>query len=235
MVSLPLYNFQIQAKPNPARRMPIRIYIIDDHQIIRDGLRLILGAEQDMEVIGDAAGGQAALEDIAVKSPDLITSDIEMPGIDGISLSRQIKARLPQVRIMILSAHADPHFVREALQAGVVGYLLKINAGNELVHAVRSVMEGQIYLCPEVSTLVVREYQKHVHSPNPTNQGLLSVREREVLRSIADGKTTKQVALALNLSSKTVEAHRLNIMAKLRLNSVAELTKYAIREGIAQL
>ena len=215
--------------------MPTRIFIVDDHQIIRDGLRLILGAQPDFEIVGDAAGGQIALDEIVAKSPDLVTSDIEMPGIDGISLTRQIKAKAPQVRVIILSAHADPHFVRDALHAGVVGYLLKINAGNELVHAVRSVMGGQVYLCPEVSTVVVREYQRHMHTGSPTNHGILSEREREILRSIADGHTTKEIALSLNLSSKTVEAHRLNIMAKLKLNSIAELTKYAIREGIAQL
>lgn len=215
--------------------MPTRLFIVDDHQIVRDGLRLIFKDQPDFEVIGDSPGGPAAIEEIVARSPDLVTTDIEMPGIDGISLTRQIKGRAPHIRVVILSAHADPRFVREALQAGVMGYLLKLNAGRELIHAVHSAMGGQIYLCPEVSTVVVREYQRHVHTTTPSDHGVLSEREREILRHIADGETTKEIAMALNVSSKTIEAHRLNIMAKLKLNSIAELTKYAIREGIAQL
>ena len=215
--------------------MPTRLLIVDDHQIIRDGLRLILRDQADLEVVGDAASAQDALNLLDTLCPDLITTDIEMPGIDGLALTRQIKARAPHIRVIILSAHASSQFVREALHAGVMGYLLKINAGKELIQAVRTVLSGQVYLCPEVSTLVVREYQKHVHTPLPAEHGTLSEREREILRHIADGQTTKEIALTLNVSSKTIEAHRLNIMAKLKINSVASLTKYAIREGIAQL
>lgn len=215
--------------------MPSRIFIVDDHQIVRDGLRLIIGAIPDYEIIGDAPSGQAALEDILRLSPDVVTTDIEMPGIDGIALARQLKARGPHIKVIILSAHAEAHFVRDALQSGVTGYLLKMNAGRELLNALSTVLSGQIYLCPEVSTVVVREYQRHVHTAPSNASGLLSDREREILRHIADGQTTKAIALTLGVSAKTVEAHRLNIMAKLRLNSVAELTKYAIREGITQL
>ena len=215
--------------------MPTRIFIVDDHQIVRDGLKLILGEHPGFEIVGDAPSGQQAMEEILRLSPDLVTSDIEMPGIDGIALARQIKAQAPHIRVVILSAHAEAHFVRDALQAGVTGYLLKINAGRDLVNALTTVITGQIYLCPEVSTVVVREYQRHVHTSPSSASGVLSEREREILRHIADGNTTKAIALALGVSAKTVEAHRLNIMAKLKMNSIAELTKYAIREGITQL
>jgi len=216
--------------------MPIRIFLIDDHNIVRDGLRLILRDEMDCEVVGEACNGREALERIPALEPDLVTTDIEMPGIDGISLARQIKARRQQTRILVLSAHYEPSVVAEALQAGVNGYLLKINAGRDFVHAIRTIMTGQIYLCPEISTVVVQEYQKQSHvSHGAMGSGVLSDREKEILGFIADGKTTKEIALRLNLSSKTIESHRLNIMAKLKINNVAELTKYAIREGIAQL
>lgn len=215
--------------------MPTRVFIVDDHQIVRDGLRLILREHPDFEVVGDAASGQTAIEEIVRLSPQLVTSDIEMPGIDGIALARQIKNRAPHIKVVILSAHAEAHFVRDALQAGVTGYLLKINAARDLINALSTVQTGQIYLCPEVSTVVVREYQRHVHTAPAAGSGVLSEREREILRHIADGQTTKAIALSLGVSAKTVEAHRLNIMAKLKINSVAELTKYAIREGITQL
>ncbi|MFA5262631.1 MAG: response regulator transcription factor [Opitutaceae bacterium] len=215
--------------------MAIRIYLVEDHQIVRDGLRLILREQPDLEVVGDACNGTDALDRLFDLAPDIVTTDIEMPGIDGISLIRQITARAPHIRTLILSAHGETHFVGEALQAGVGGYLLKINAGRDLIQAIRTVMSGQVYLSPEISTVVVREYQRHVHSPTPSAHGILSDREQEILKHLADGQTTKQIALALNVSAKTIEAHRLNIMAKLKINSVAMLTKYAIREGIAQL
>lgn len=215
--------------------MTHKIFIVDDHQIVRDGLKLILGAQPGFEVIGDAESGQTALEAILRLNPDVVTSDIEMPGIDGIALAQQIKNKAPHIKVVMLSAHAEPHFVRNALQGGVTGYLLKINAGRDLITALNTVLSGQVYLCPEVSTVMVREYQRQVHAVPTAGTGLLSEREREILRHIADGNTTKAIALSLNLSAKTIEAHRLNIMAKLKLNSVAELTKYAIREGIAQL
>ena len=216
--------------------MALRVFIVDDHQIVRDGLKLILRDEPDFEVAGEAANGQSALDQIADVRPDIVTTDIEMPGIDGIALTRQIKARTPHVKILILSAHSDTQYVRESLKAGVAGFLLKLNASRDFVQAIRTVMDGQTYLCPEVSTVVVREYQRHVQMPVATPPaGPLSDREREILKSIADGRTTKETALSLNLSTKTIEAHRLNIMAKLKINSIAELTKYAIREGIVQL
>ncbi|OIR07302.1 transcriptional regulatory protein DegU [mine drainage metagenome] len=216
--------------------MALRVFIVDDHQIVRDGLKLILRDEPDFEVAGEAANGQSALDQIAEVHPDIVTTDIEMPGIDGIALARQIKARAPHVKILILSAHSDTQYVREALKAGVAGFLLKLNASRDFVQAIRTVMEGQTYLCPEVSTVVVREYQRHVQMPAAAPPaGPLSDREREILKCIADGRTTKETALTLSLSTKTIEAHRLNIMAKLKINSIAELTKYAIREGIVQL
>ncbi len=216
--------------------MALRIFIVDDHQIVRDGLKLILRSEADFEVVGEAANGQGALDQIEAAHPDLVSSDIEMPGIDGIALARQIRARTPHVKVLILSAHSDAHYVRDALNAGVAGFLLKLNASRDFVQAIRTIMSGQTYLCPEVSTVVVREYQRQMPIPaSGSPSGPLSDREREILKCIADGRTTKETALTLNVSTKTIEAHRLNIMAKLKINSIAELTKYAIREGIVQL
>lgn len=215
--------------------MSTRVYIVDDHQIVRDGLKLILREDPQIQVVGEAPNGQAALEQILHLKPDLVTTDVEMPGVDGISLTRQLRAKAPHIRVLMLTAHAESPMIREALQAGVTGYLLKLNAGQDFLHAIRTVMNGQVYLSPEISTVVVRDYQRHIPVPNHTLQGVLSEREREILKGIADGQTTKEIALGLSLSSKTIESHRLNIMAKLKMNSIADLTKYAIREGLTQL
>jgi DNA-binding NarL/FixJ family response regulator len=216
--------------------MPIRIFLVDDHNIVRDGLRLILRDQKDFEVVGDASNGREALDRLFAAQADIVTTDIEMPGIDGLSLLRQIRARSQSIHTLVLSAHSESHFVAEALQAGVNGYMLKQNAGRDFVQAIRTIMGGQVYLCPEISTVVVHEYQRQMHdASHGISSGLLTDREREVLRLIASGKATKEIALTLNLSTKTIEAHRLNIMAKLKVNNIADMTRYAIREGIAQL
>lgn len=216
--------------------MPIRVFLIDDHNIVRDGIRMILGEQPDMEVVGEAPDGRDALAKIIETNPDIVTTDIEMPGMDGISIAKKIKTRDPRIKVLVLTAHSEPSRIGEALQAGVNGYLLKINAGRDLIQAIRTVHTGQVYLSPEISTVLVREYQRQIHSPAALAvTGVLTDREKEILAHIANGKNTKEIALSLNLSSKTIEAHRLNIMAKLKINNVAELTKYALREGIVHL
>ena len=208
--------------------MSTRILLVDDHQIVRDGLRLLLQEQPDFEIVGEANSSHAACQSAEKLKPDIIVTDVEMPGLSGIDLARTVHAAHPHIKIIVLTAHAEAHFVNEALQAGVSGYILKVNA-------VRSVLAGRVYLCPEVSTVVVREYQRQMNTPGGAGLQALSEREREVLARIADGLSTKEIAAVLNLSVKTIETHRLHIMAKLKVNSVAELTKHAIREGLSTL
>lgn len=214
--------------------MSTRILLVDDHQIVRDGLRLLLQEQSDFKVVGDVANSTAASQAVETLKPDIIITDVEMPGLNGIDLVRAVHALHPEVKIIILTAHTEAHFVNEALQSGVSGYMLKVNAAKELIDALRAVLSGRVYLCPEVSTVVVREYQRQMNAPSCGMQAL-SEREREVLTHIANGLSTKEIASVLNLSVKTIETHRLHIMAKLKVNSVAELTKHAIREGLAAL
>ncbi len=215
--------------------MSTRILLVDDHQIVRDGLRLLLQEQPDFEIVGEANSSHAACQSAEKLKPDIIVTDVEMPGLSGIDLARTVHAAHPHIKIIVLTAHAEAHFVNEALQAGVSGYILKVNAARELIDAIRSVLAGRVYLCPEVSTVVVREYHRQMNTPRGAGLQAPSRREREVLARIADGPSTKEIAAVLNLSVKTIETHRLHIMAKLKVNSVAELTKHAIREGLSTL
>ncbi len=212
--------------------MSIKVLIADDHQIIREGLRTMLEKEPDIEVLGEAEDGRMIQRLAMDLSPDVIIMDVAMPDLNGIEATRQIVATRPGVKIIALSMHDDRRFVLNMLKAGAAGYMLKDCAFKDLATAIRVVMSDRIYLSHEVADIVVKDYLSTTSSAESSAFQLLSPREREVLQLIAEGKTSALIADSLHISIKTVETHRQQIMVKLKIRSVAELTKYAIREGL---
>ena len=215
--------------------MHIKILLADDHKIVRDGLRAMISGHPDMEVVAEADNGRAAVTLAKQLAPDIVIMDISMPDLNGIEAARHIIADAPRVRIIALSMHSDSHYVKELFKAGASGYLLKDCAFEELANAIHTVAADQIYLSPRISHVVIHDYLNKVTTEKNSVFSVLTAREREVLQLLAEGKTTKEIAFTLDLSTKTVEAHRQKIMEKSNLHSVAELTKYAIREGLTSL
>jgi DNA-binding NarL/FixJ family response regulator len=213
----------------------IRIVLADDHDVVRAGIRGILDRHAGMEVIGEAANGRATVEIARDLRPHVVVMDIAMPELNGLEATRQIVATDVGVKVIILSMHSSRQFVSEALKAGASGYLLKNNAMHELAPAIEVVAGGKVYLSPAVADVVVEDYVRHVSDPAQPVSNPLSQREREVLQLLAEGKTSKEIANALKLGTKTVDSHRAQIMDKLGIRTVAELTKFAIREGLTQL
>src|ERR1700731_2819029 len=197
----------------------IRVLLADDHSMVRKGFRLILAEQPDMEIVGEAGNGREAVELAEKLHPDVVVMDVAMPELNGIEATRRLIASSPRTRVLALSMHKDSVYVREILRAGARGYLLKDSIDTDLINAVRAVAKGDGYLSPDVSDAVLSDYRRHVTDP----LDLLTSREREVLQLIAEGKTNKEIATALNLSVYTVEAHRGRVMEKLNLNSVNEL------------
>lgn len=215
--------------------MAIRILLADDHRIFRESLCNLLEQEEDMEVIAQAEDGRAVVEQTLKLLPDVVIMDIGMPGLNGVEATRQIMAGASKAKVIGLSMHSDRRFVAETLRAGACGYLLKDSASGELIRAIHTVMKRGTYLPPSLTDVVVQSY---IRKPTTDHSGAfteLTPREREVLQLMAEGMSTKQVAANFHISAKTVETHRLNIMDKLAMHSVAELTKYAIREGLTSL
>ena len=213
-----------------------KILLADDHKITRQGLRSLLEKESDMEVVAEAEEGRSAVQLARKLTPDVVIMDVSMPDLNGIEAARQIIKSSKTIKVIALSMHSDSLFVTEMLKSGVGGYLLKDCAFEELAGAIRSVMAGKTYLSPSISDIVVNGYLSHVGGSQDTaGTSVLTDREREVLQMIAEGKSTKQIALGLHISVKTVETHRRQIMNKLNIFSVAELTKYAIRKGLTAL
>lgn len=216
--------------------MALKIVLADDHQIFREGLRTLLSKQQNLQVVGEASDGRSAVRLVHEQEPDIVILDIAMPDLNGIEAARHIKREAPEVRLIALSMHADRRFVTGVLQAGASAYLLKECAFDELLDAIAAVEAGKIYLSPAITGIVVEDYLQHISkSGEPTPAESLTSREREVLQLLAEGKNTKEIAAMLHVSSKTIETHRRQIMQKLGLRSVAELTKYAIREGLTSL
>jgi DNA-binding NarL/FixJ family response regulator len=215
--------------------MRIKILLADDHKIVRDGLRAMIAGHPDLEVVAEAENGRTALHLVKQLSPDIVIMDISMPDLNGIEATRHIVADAPRVKIIALSMHSDGHYVKELFKAGASGYLLKECAFEELANAIHTVAADQIYLSPRITHVVINDYLNKVPMAKNSVFSVLTAREREVLQLLAEGKTTKEIAFTLDLSTKTVEAHRQKIMEKSKLHSVAELTKYAIREGLTSL
>lgn len=215
--------------------MSITILLADDHRIFRAGLRPLLAAQADLTVVGEADDGLAALALAREKQPDVAVLDITMPGMNGLEVTRHLAREAPAVRVIILSMHSDRRYVLEALRAGARGYLLKDAGFEDLLVAVRAVAEGRLHLGSTVGEQVIRDYLSLVGDRQDGVFSVLTGREREVLQLLAEGLATKEIADRLSLSAKTVETHRKAVMDKLEIHSVAELTKYAIREGLTPL
>ena len=216
--------------------MPIRLLLADDHKIMREGLKSLIAKAPDMEVVGEAEDGKETVRMVAKVNPNVVVIDVAMPGLNGIEATRKIVAANPHARVIALSGHPDRHFVREMLKAGASGYVLKHRAYEELVTAIGEVMKGKTFLSPEVTQGVVDTDIRGALKPgeNPAF-AVLTDRERKVLQMLAEGRSTKEMADEMGVSVKTIETHRHNIMDKLHLYSVAELTKYAIREGVTSI
>ena len=211
--------------------MSIRIVLADDHTIMREGLRSLLEKETDFEVVAEAGNGREALELVRKLSPNVVIMDVAMPDMNGIQATIKIREEMPEVKIIALTVHADKNYLAGMLRAGTSGYLLKDCAAEELVKAVRAVAEGKGYVSPEVAHLIMQDYGRPITEAEPA-QSELTTKEKEVLQLIAEGVSTKEIALRLRQSVKTIERVRAQIMDKLKLFSIAELTKYALRHGL---
>jgi two-component system response regulator NreC len=206
----------------------IKILLADDHTIVRQGLKLILSAQTDLQVVGEAANGTEAVALAQKLKPDIVLMDVAMPELNGIEATRKMVQENPRVRVLVLSMHKEAVYVREILRAGARGYILKDAIDTELLSAVRSVARGDGYVSPAVSGALLNDYRQNVTDPID----LLSNREREVLQLVAEGKTNKEIATRLNLSVYTVDSHRGKIMEKLNLHSTGELVRFAMKRGL---
>lgn len=214
----------------------IRILLADDHTLLRQGMRRLLEAEEDLEIVGEAGEGLETIHKAEQLCPDVVVLDYAMPGLTGPQAAVRIKQMEPKTKVIVLTMHDDEEYVEEALGAGASGYMLKDAASHELIAAIRAVYRGDTYLSPGVSKKIVTGYLQRTKRPEPkTPYAQLTVREREILRLLAEGHSAKEVSRLLNIQPKTVDAHRSNLMKKLGLHSRTDLIKYAIRRKIIKV
>ena len=209
--------------------MPIRIVLADDHVLVRQGLKSLLEREH-FQVMAEASDGQDAVRQIETHHPDLAILDISMPTLNGIDAARSLARSAPKTKIILLTQHEEEQYIHEALEAGVKGYVLKNQVANDLIHAIRQVCRGEFYLSPGISRAVMEAYRSKSERPADP----LTVRERQVLQLIAEGKSTKDTASVLGISVKTAESHRMRLMQKLNIHETASLVRYAVRRGLIQ-
>jgi DNA-binding NarL/FixJ family response regulator len=214
--------------------MPIRVVLVDDHQIVREGIRVLLANNANIQIVGEAASGTDAVKLARELNPDVMTLDVTMPGLNGIETMHEIRRHAPETEVLGLSMHAADQVVTDMLRAGASGYLLKSASVQQLAQAIETVMRGHTYISPEIADLVPPELLR-IDSSDPSVSRELSAREREVLKLVAEGRSSREIADALYVTTKTVVWHRQSIMQKLNLRSVAELTKYAVRMGLTSL
>jgi len=213
--------------------MPTRLLLVDDHAVVRSGLRMLLSAESDVEIVGEASTAAQAIEEAGVVKPDVILMDIGLPDLSGIDATREIKKRFPAISIVALTIHEDEEYFFKMLEAGASGYVPKRAAPEELVIAIRAAAAGEVYLYPSLAKLLVKDYLTQEHpADEKANLDGLTDREHQVLTYLAEGANNERIASELVISPKTVERHRENIMRKLNMHSRAELVRYAIRKGI---
>ena len=203
----------------------IRIVIADDHGTMREGLRLLMNSQPDLEVVGEAADGREAIRLARQLAPDVLLMDITMPGMNGLDATRKVKEECPNIRVLTLTRHSDDGFLKQLLAAGASGYALKLSSGDDLMHAIRTVSAGGTYIDPAIAEKLV---SRATHKPGPTPRADLSEREEEVLRMIAWGYSNKEIASRLNLSVKTIEAHKANAMQKLNMTGRIDIVRYAV-------
>jgi len=213
----------------------IRVMLAEDHAIVRQGFRSLLEKQPDVEIVCEAENGRMAVEQARELLPDVVIMDITMPDLNGIEATRQIINEFPQIKVIALSIHSSRRFVADMLEAGATGYVLKECLFDELVQAIRAVTAGESYLSPKITGIVIQDYLKCLTTVADSQLSILTSREREVLQLVAEGKSTKQIASELNVSTKTVEAHRHKTMEKLNAHTIADLVKIAIIENLVAL
>lgn len=213
-----------------------KLLLVEDHVVIRQGLKALLTAESNIEVVGEADNGREALNQIPKLRPDIVLMDVSMPGLNGIETSRQIQQHYPEIKVVILSMHASPEYIFQVLKNGASGYVLKQSDTSEVLTAIHTVLKGEFFLSPAIPLEDIEDYARYVESRGQDQElDLLTSREREVLQLLAEGLSNQEIAAQLNISVKTVETHRSNMMRKLGANNKTELVKYALRKGWASL
>lgn len=215
--------------------MPIRIFIADDHYIVREGIKIAVQEAPEIEIIGEAITGREVLEQVPMCRPDVLVLDVSLPELSGIEVAEKLLAQMPELVILVLTMHSDKRYIRKMLGMGVAGYVLKNAARRDILTAIKAVYDGKKYIAEDVVEVIVKDYSGKTQEEIQTGEETLTAREKEVLKFIADGKTTKEIAYDLNLSVKSIENCRTCIMTKLHIESIAGLVKYAIREGIISL
>jgi DNA-binding NarL/FixJ family response regulator len=211
-----------------------RILLVDDHAVVRRGLRMVLEAQPDLEVVGEAGDGAEALQLGLREDVDLAIIDIAMPRMTGLHAARELHRRRPRLRILMLSMHENERYLYEALKAGAAGYVVKTVADRDLIEAVRAAMRGEKFIYPGAMTPLIEDFLRRAHQDLPVRADPLTPREQEVVKLVAEGHTNKQIAETLVISEKTVERHRANILEKLGMRDRVELTRYAIRHGLIE-
>jgi DNA-binding NarL/FixJ family response regulator len=215
--------------------MGIQILLVDDHEIVRYGLRCLIEEQPDMEVVGEAENGLMAIDLARKLKPNVVIMDISMPDMNGFEATRRIRKEIPETKIIVLSMHHKRQFVIDMLKAGVSGYILKTRVHDDLIRAIKAAVAEEVYLSSRITGIVANDYVSNLPASDQSPFAVLTSREREVLQLISEGKSTKECALRLYVSVKTIESTRRQIMHKLNIHNIADLTKYAINEGITSL
>jgi DNA-binding NarL/FixJ family response regulator len=213
-----------------------RVLLVEDHVVVRQGIKALFSDEPDLEIVGEADDGRAALQSVSELEPDVVLMDISMPGLNGIEATRQIRQSYPEVKVVVLSMHSNEEYVFQVLRAGASGYVLKQSDSSEVLTAIRAALAGGSFLSPPISRTVIDDYVRRAEARGGDDDlELLTSREREVLQLLAEGLSNREIAEQLNISIKTVETHRSNMMNKLGVSSKTDLVKYALRKGWASL